>query len=312
MFFTSANRRSTPLGSISTRIWWRSSSTKPNPAKIRKRSAQPDLPSARPSRAAALSEYGGPVAFCQRSDAAGIPAAASISSNTKATNGSMAARSTSSSGCVSKRRWCDLIDEAVGRIKEQIRERTILHDLFFRERLEYPTFAWQEALVNAVAHRDYSSSGACMEVWMFDDHIGVRSPGAPPPPVTLEQLRQAEKHSLLAQSLDGAGARRPRLSARDGRRRTAHVSGNGNATAYIRLSYPWKVLFSPSPCATPRCTTRRRCVGLANSATAQINLRQRRLLAYAYCHGKTFSTIGVRKNRRGGSRYRLSRHPTDG
>ena len=24
--------------------------------------------------------------------------------------------------------------------------------------------------------------------------------------------------------------------------------------------------------------------------TAQINLRQRRLLAYAYCHGKTFST----------------------
>jgi len=29
-----------------------------------------------------------------------------------------------------------LIDEAVGRIKEHIRERTILHDLFFREKLE--------------------------------------------------------------------------------------------------------------------------------------------------------------------------------
>jgi ATP-dependent DNA helicase RecG len=48
-----------------------------------------------------------------------------------------------------------LIDAAVGRIKEHVRERTVLHDLFFRERLEYPTFAWQEALVNAVAHRDY-------------------------------------------------------------------------------------------------------------------------------------------------------------
>ena len=53
-----------------------------------------------------------------------------------------------------------LIDEAVGRIKEHMRERTILHDLFFRERLEYPTFAWQEALVNAVAHRDYALTGA--------------------------------------------------------------------------------------------------------------------------------------------------------
>src|SRR5262249_46498982 len=42
---------------------------------------------------------------------------------------------------------CRLIDETVGRVKEHIRERTLLHDLFFRERLEYPAFAWQEALV---------------------------------------------------------------------------------------------------------------------------------------------------------------------
>jgi ATP-dependent DNA helicase RecG len=81
-----------------------------------------------------------------------------------------------------------LIDEAVGRIKEHIRERTILHDLFFRERLEYPTFAWQEALVNAVAHRDYSLSGAAIEVWP-----------------TLEQLRQQKHHSR-------ATADRPRPS----------------------------------------------------------------------------------------------------
>src|SRR5207247_3932153 len=70
-----------------------------------------------------------------------------------------------------------LIDEAVGRIKEHIRERTILHDLFFRERLEYPTFAWQEALVNAVAHRDYSLTGTSIEVCIFDDRVQVRSAG---------------------------------------------------------------------------------------------------------------------------------------
>ena len=39
-----------------------------------------------------------------------------------------------------------------------------------------------------------------------------------------------------------------------------------------------------------RCTTRRRSDGSINSTPTQINLRQRRLLAYAYCHGKTFST----------------------
>src|SRR5204862_6502493 len=95
---------------------------------------------------------------------------------------------------VAKRILCEaplvrLIVEAVGRIKEHIRERTILHDLFFRERLEYPTFAWQEALINAVAHRDYAITGASIEVWMFDDRVEVRSPGLLPPPVTLELLQ---------------------------------------------------------------------------------------------------------------------------
>ena len=68
-----------------------------------------------------------------------------------------------------------LIDEAVGRIKEQIRERTHTARSFFPRTLEYPTFAWQEALVNAVAHRDYAHRRP-MEVWMFDDHIECAAP----------------------------------------------------------------------------------------------------------------------------------------
>ena len=182
-----------------------------------------------------------------------------------------------------------LIDEAVGRIKEHIRERTILHDLFFRERLEYPTFAWQEALVNAVAHRDYSLSGAGIEVWMFDDHISVRSPGPPPPPVTLEQLRRQKsvhfsRNPLIVrvlaelgylreigegvprmfQEMEGYGLHPPELSI-DGFVFTVTLR---NAPVYDEATLRW----------------------LNQFGTAQINLRQRRLLAYAYCHGKTFST----------------------
>jgi ATP-dependent DNA helicase RecG len=40
-----------------------------------------------------------------------------------------------------------------------IQKSAKLHDLFFREMPEYPTLAWQEALVNAVAHRDYGIQG---------------------------------------------------------------------------------------------------------------------------------------------------------
>ena len=85
-----------------------------------------------------------------------------------------------------------LIERAYETIRPFIRERQQLFDLFFTERLEYPTFAWQEAIVNAVAHRDYSIHGACVEVHMFDDRIEMRSPGLPPPPVTVTSLNLRE------------------------------------------------------------------------------------------------------------------------
>ncbi len=66
------------------------------------------------------------------------------------------------------------------------------HDLFFREMPEYPTFAWQEALVNAVAHRDYRAHGRSVEVWLYEDRLEVISPGALLPEVGVERLRQRE------------------------------------------------------------------------------------------------------------------------
>src|SRR5882724_3798664 len=182
-----------------------------------------------------------------------------------------------------------LIDEAVGRIKEHVRERTVLHDLFFRERLEYPTFAWQEALVNAVAHRDYAITGAAIEIWMFDDRIEVRSPGLPPPPVSLEQLRQHRsihfsRNPLIVRVLADLGYLKemgegiPRIfqeMAHHGLR-SPEFSAEGflfivtlrNTPVYDEDTLRWLNQFPAS----------------------QINFRQRRLLAYAFCHGKTFST----------------------
>lgn len=91
-----------------------------------------------------------------------------------------------------ERPLAELPERAFEAIKPHLRERQQLHDLFFVERLEYPTFVWQEAIVNAIAHRDYSIQGAQIEVWMFDDRIEVRSPGLPPHPVTVESLNRRE------------------------------------------------------------------------------------------------------------------------
>lgn len=48
-----------------------------------------------------------------------------------------------------------------------------------------------EAIVNAVAHRDYTSSGS-IQVMLFSDRLEVWNPGALPPSLTLEKLRSAQ------------------------------------------------------------------------------------------------------------------------
>lgn len=105
------------------------------------------------------------------------------------------------------------ISEAQRLAREQIRRSEKLHDLFFREMPEYPDFAWQEAIVNAFAHRDFEDQGREIEVWFYDDRMEVRSPGAPVPPVTVEKLRErkplhASRNPLLVRILVEAGLMR--------------------------------------------------------------------------------------------------------
>ncbi len=56
------------------------------------------------------------------------------------------------------------------------------------ERPEYPLEAAREALVNAVAHRDYSITGDQIRAFLFADHLEVTSPGHLPGPVTVDNI----------------------------------------------------------------------------------------------------------------------------
>lgn len=71
---------------------------------------------------------------------------------------------------------------------------------------EYPVHALREALVNAVAHRNYEDASRKTTVQVFSDRIVVASPGYPPAPLTLAKLRKGNyracsRNPVIAQAL---------------------------------------------------------------------------------------------------------------
>ena len=95
-------------------------------------------------------------------------------------------------------------------MRRHIRRSGPLRDIFFRDLPEYPDAAWQEALVNAVAHRDYEAQDREAEVWFFDDRLEVTSPGGLVEPLELDLLRDgdpalAARNPLIARVLADAG-----------------------------------------------------------------------------------------------------------
>jgi ATP-dependent DNA helicase RecG len=57
-----------------------------------------------------------------------------------------------------------------------------------RERWNLPPAAVREAVINAVAHADYSQSGAPLRIAIFDDRLEVENPGLLPFGLTIEDL----------------------------------------------------------------------------------------------------------------------------
>ena len=69
---------------------------------------------------------------------------------------------------------------------------------------EIPPEVVIEAIVNAVAHRDYSDDGS-VQVMLFSDRLEIRNPGRLPPPLTFDELRVPHRsipgNPLLARPL---------------------------------------------------------------------------------------------------------------
>lgn len=89
-----------------------------------------------------------------------------------------------------------VLDEAFTVIGSLIRRPSRLRGTRFQPVPEYPEFSWKEAVLNAVAHRDYSVEGRTTEVWFFDDRLEVTSPGGLSPDVTLDELLRGERRHV--------------------------------------------------------------------------------------------------------------------
>jgi ATP-dependent DNA helicase RecG len=113
---------------------------------------------------------------------------------------------------------------------------------------EYPVEALREALVNAVAHRQYEDAGRRIMLEVFADRIVVSSPGYPPSPITLAALRSGRyrpcsRNPVLAQSLSyfhrieerGSGFRRMRDSMLNHGLDTPVI---GTDTGYFQVTFP--------------------------------------------------------------------------
>lgn len=81
-----------------------------------------------------------------------------------------------------------LVARAWNVVFEEMRVGATVNGLEREELTEYPRFAVREALVNAVAHRDYRIQGRRIEIRMYTDRLEILSPGGLPGYITLDNL----------------------------------------------------------------------------------------------------------------------------
>ncbi len=124
-----------------------------------------------------------------------------------------------------------MLDNALIHVVGALRKSSLIDGLFRRDVPEYPELALREALVNAVAHRDYSNMarGSYAQVRLFSDRLEIQSPGGLYGTVTIDNLdmEQSTRNRSLMRILEDLGLSENRGSgvpAMIGAMRAAHLT----------------------------------------------------------------------------------------
>ncbi len=155
---------------------------------------------------------------------------------------------------------------------------------------EYPVEALREALVNAMAHRQYEDAGRKILLEVFADRVVVSSPGLPPAPITLSNLRKGKyrpcsRNPVVAQCLSyfqrieerGSGFRRMRDQMVD---HGLEAPVLGTDTGYFQVTF-----MGPGE-DIERLRVPERLLGLSPGVEALLSQRQRTILRHALEEGE--------------------------
>ncbi|HEV8722871.1 MAG TPA: ATP-binding protein [Candidatus Binatia bacterium] len=102
-----------------------------------------------------------------------------------------------------------VIDRTVDFVARNMGTRAWLEGGRRRRKKALPLDAVREAVVNAVAHRDYAREGTDIEVSLYSDRLEVVSPGRLPNGVTVEKMKvgvvRVARNELLKEILRDYG-----------------------------------------------------------------------------------------------------------
>jgi ATP-dependent DNA helicase RecG len=100
----------------------------------------------------------------------------------------------------------EIIGNATAYVMSSMRKGSLIRGVLRKDVPEYPEVAVREAIVNAVAHRDYSqfARGSHIQVRMFADRLEVENPGGLYGGVTIDNLQegQSTRNRLLMQLME--------------------------------------------------------------------------------------------------------------
>jgi len=103
-----------------------------------------------------------------------------------------------------------MIPEAIAAVKKNLSKKSFVTGLLREEAWQYPELFLREAVVNAVAHRDYSpfARGTAVQIKIFPSRLEITNPGGLFGPVTEDRLGehglQAARNSFLMKLLEDA------------------------------------------------------------------------------------------------------------
>jgi len=176
----------------------------------------------------------------------------------------------------------EMVSEAVGRCLMNMRQSTLIEGILHRDVPEYPEEAVREALINAIAHRDYSPYmiGSQVRIEMFADRLEIMTPGGLFGPVNESNLEstQSTRNQLLMRILSEIGLVENRGSGIEAMLtslREAHLEPPRfqDTRTYFTVTFSNQTLLDPDTVAW-----------LNLYASLPINPRQRTALAYLYRH----------------------------